>query len=127
MSVWRRKAIETFPQLRQEFARPETTIHGVFFELLDRARDAHSRSDEELLGRIYGFAHWCFRQRADDLCNAAGVAFFEHLVDGPFLDEIPRWVEPDVFEGCKDLFRVRLSKDEFGDLCDRYARRKRGS
>ena len=56
MSTWRRKAIESFPDLRWEFEQVDTTIYEVFFELLPRVRDAHARGDLEVLRRIYEFA-----------------------------------------------------------------------
>jgi hypothetical protein len=124
MSTWRRKAIEAFPDLRQEFEQPDTTIYQVFFELLPRVQDAHARGDTQELQRIYDFARWCFHQKTDDLWNAAGVAFYEHLVDDPTTrSQIPRWLQPDVFEGCKGLFEARLEPELFRELCDRYSRR----
>jgi hypothetical protein len=124
MSIWRRKAIELFPDLRQEFEQLDTTIYQVFFELLPRVQDAHARRDMSELQRIYDFAHWCYTQKADDLWNAAGVAFYEHLVDEPTIrSEIPRWLQPEVFEGCKGLFEVRLQPDQFRELCEQYSRR----
>jgi hypothetical protein len=127
MSTWRRKAIESFPDLRWEFEQVDTTIYEVFFELLPRVCDAHVRGDLEESRRIYDFAQWCFRQKSKDLWNAAGVAFYEHLVDEPAsLNEIPQWLEPDVFEGCKSLFEARLEPEEFRELCERYSRRHAG-
>ena len=73
MSTWRRKAIETFPDLRREFEQSDMTIYQVFFELLPRVRDAHARADGQELQRIYDFARWCFHQKAYDLWNAAAV------------------------------------------------------
>lgn len=124
MSTWRRKAIESFPDLRWEFEQADTTIYEVFFELLPRVCDAHVRGDLEELRSIYEFAQWCFQQKSKDLWNAAGVAFYEHLVDEPTtLSEIPQWLEPDVFEGCKSLFEARLEPEQFRELCERYLRR----
>lgn len=124
MSTWRRKAVEAFPDLRRAFEQPDTTIYQVFFELLPRVQTAHARTDELELQRIYDFARWCLHQKADDLWNAAGVAFYEHLVDEPFtLNEIPRWLQPDVFETCKNLFEARMEPDQFKELCERYSRR----
>lgn len=77
MSVWRKKAIELFSDLRFEFQHTDTTIYRVFFELLPRVREAHLRNDTEELNKIYGYAKWCFRQKVKDLWNAAGVAFYE--------------------------------------------------
>jgi hypothetical protein len=124
MSTWRRKAIESFPDLRHELEKPETTIYLLFFDLLPRVREAHVRADTNELQRIYDFARWCFLQKANDLWNAAGVAFYEHLVDEPItLRAIPRWLQPDVFEGCKALFEARLSDEQFRELCHNYSKR----
>lgn len=124
MSTWRRKAIETCPDLRWEFERSDTSIYQVFFELLTRVREAHVRNDTEELQRIYDFAQWCLHQKTKDLRNAAGVAFYEHLVDEPVtLSQIPRWLQPEVFEGCKRLFEARMELGQFKELCDRYSRR----
>ena len=124
MSTWRRKAIEAFPDLRHDFEQADTTIYQVFFEVLPRVRDAHARNDTQELQRIYDFAQWCFHQKADDLQNAAAVAFYEHLVDDQLtLSQIPRWLQPNVFNDCKSLFEARLESEQFRDLCDKYARR----
>ena len=124
MSKWRRKAIESFPDLRRDFEQPDATIYQVFFDLLPRVQAAHSRNDTQELKRIYDFARWCFHQKADDLWNAAAVAFYEHLVDEPVTrNEIPRWLQPDVFEDCKPLFEARLEPEEFRQLCERYSKR----
>jgi hypothetical protein len=121
MSKWRQKAIETFPDLRPEFEKPDTTIYGVFFVLLPRVRDAHKRRDNAELEHIYGYAAWCLDQKAEDLRNAAGVAFYEHLVDEPqTLQEIPRWIRADHFDLLKPLFESRLDPNQFRDLCEKY-------
>jgi len=125
MSTWRRKAIEAFPELRRDFEEPGTTIYMVFFDLLPRVREAHNRGDIPELQRIYDFAQWCFRQKTQDLWNAAGVAFYEHLVDETITrEQIPNWLPPDVFNGCKGLFQARLTTEEFRELCEKYARRR---
>jgi hypothetical protein len=86
MSAWRRKAIELFPDLRSEVEDPDATIYSVFFALLPRCREAHDRDDTSELEKIYGFAEWCASQKAKDLWNSAGVAFYEHLFDEPSPD-----------------------------------------
>ena len=83
MSVWRRKAIESFPELRRELndRREIETIYGLWFELLSLWRDAHTAGNDEKLDRIYRYADWCFQQRTEDLWNSAGVCFYEHVLD----------------------------------------------
>src|SRR6266404_7185482 len=121
MSTWRRKAIETFPDLHHEFEKPSISIYGVFFELLPRVRDAHARDDTIELQRIYDFARWCFEQEHGDLSNAAAVAFYEHLVDEPGTrDQIPRRIPPKIFKACESLFQDRLTPEEFMELRERY-------
>lgn len=115
MSVWRRKAIEIFPDLRAEFQSKETSIYGVFFELLPRCIDAHRRKDEAEFIKIYGYAEWCFAQKAKDLWNAAGVAFYEHLGDQPeTLDELHLWIKPEIFREIEGLLEWSMSYNPQG-------------
>lgn len=121
MSTWKRKAIEIFPDLRYEFESPETSIYSVFFELLPRVREAHQRQDNIELQKIYDYAEWCFRQQAQELWNAAAVAFYEHLVDEKTTrDQIPIWIKPDIFHELTSLFKSRLSEDAYRKLCSEY-------
>ena len=117
MSVWRRKAIEAFPSLRRFLNDPDTTIYGLYFELLPMVRDAHKANDVETLERIYNFAEWCLRQREDHLGNAVCVAFYEHL-----FDDVRDWkakierLSPLAIQNCITLWKNRLSVDEFKRL-----------
>ena len=122
MSAWRQRAIELFPDLREDFEDSDTTIYDVFCELLPRVREAHARDDNEELRRIYSYAEWCMHQDAHDIWNAAGVAFYEHLVDDPLtFAAIPSWVPPDVFMSVSGLFEARLESDDYRRLCEVYS------
>jgi len=124
MSAWRHRAIELFPDLREEFEDPEATIYNVFLELLPRVREAHARGDIEEMKRLYGYAEWCFQQKAKELWNAAGVAFYEHLVDDPItFDAIPEWLPRPVFVGVCSLFEARLKPADYRRLCDAYSKK----
>ena len=118
MASWRRKVLALFPDLQRDVERPDFTIYMVFFELLPRVRGAHQDGDTETLRRIYGFAEWCFEQKAKDLWNAAGVAFYEHLFDShrSLWREFVRWLSPRVVEGCWGLWERRLSEEELAGL-----------
>ena len=121
VSAWRRRALETFPELRGEIEPPDTTLYDVFFRLLPWCRDAHSSGDEAVLSRIYGFAEWCARQPAEDLWNPVGVAFYEHLADSTVtLAGIPRWVARDVFEDIAELLAARIGGDKVAYLRGQY-------
>ncbi len=108
MSVWRRKALELFPDLRRALQKPGYSIYQLFFDLLPMVDVAHSESDEDMLRRSYGFAEWCLAQK--DLWNAAGVAFYEHLFDGDELDwaERVRWLTPNVIRDVWGLWELVL-------------------
>jgi hypothetical protein len=112
MSAWRKKAIALFPDLRQEFEERNATIYSVFFALLERLRKATDKQEIEEIAKIYGFAEWCFRQKATALWNAAGVAFYEHLVDHRLTaKQIPHFIKPDMFRDLEPLFESRLGKE----------------
>ncbi len=89
MEHWRTKLIESFPECRAEWENEDETIYLVFMGLNARCQEAHERGDQMVLRRIYDFAAWCARQNEKDLWNAAGVSFYEHIVDHPIaLQEI---------------------------------------
>jgi hypothetical protein len=117
MSVWRRKAIECLPELREEFERPVTSIYKVFFEMLPAVVNAHKENDRLKLKKIYDFAEWCFQQKENDLWNAASVAFYEHLGDDEeTLKEFPKWVKPNIYAEIRVLLELRLSQTEIQRL-----------
>ena len=110
MSVWRRKAIECLSELKKEFEDPNESIYLVFSALRAAAVDFHKANDFGRLQKIYDFAEWCFRQKDKDLWNSAGVSFYEHLGDSPeTLNEIRRWVKPDIYAEIRGLLELRLS------------------
>ncbi len=118
MASWRRKMLTWFPDLRREAQRPDFTVYSAFFELLPLVREAHKAGDRETLRRVYGFAEWCFAQKAKDLWNAAGVAFYEHLFDShrSLWSEFVQWLSPQVVEGCWGLWEWRLSAEELAEV-----------
>ncbi|MFC0517504.1 hypothetical protein ACFFGT_25050 [Mucilaginibacter angelicae] len=109
MSAWRKRAIECLPGLKKEFEDPQTSIYGVFIELLPSTVTAHRNNDTEQLKKNYDFAEWCFRQKATDLWNAAGVTFYEHLGDrDETLRTIHQWVKRDIYIEIRPLLEQRL-------------------
>ena len=87
MATWRRKAIESFPELREDLNDRKFTIYMLFFELLPLSRKAHRGGNRKLLQTIYGFSQWCAEQRTGDVNTKAALAFYEHLFDEPELWE----------------------------------------
>lgn len=117
MAAWRRRAMEAFPELRQELRDREFSVYMLFFELLPLAREAHATSDTVTLKKIYGFAEWCLRQKAEALWNAAGVAFYEHVFDERRLwKAVLPWLSPWVIDTCEPLWENMLETEQFTAL-----------
>jgi hypothetical protein len=95
VAVWRRRALELFPELHLELNDRDYSVYSLFVDLKPLLRKAHDWEDVELLRRIYDFAEWCSRQTAKDLWNAAGVSFYEHLFDYPaYSARVIPWLSP---------------------------------
>lgn len=112
--------MELFPDLRAEIEECDAP-YSLFSELVERCREAHKRADEDELGKIYGYAAWCSRQPAKHLWNAAGVSFYEPVVEceeaaGAF----SKWVPADVFENIASLLEEPLGPERFAALKARY-------
>ena len=118
MAVWKRKAIEDFPELRQDLQDAAFTPYMLFFELLPMVRAAHETENSVLLRKLYGYAAWCMDQNAEDLWNAAGVCFYEHLFDMSKHDwpKIIPWLSPTVIHACWSLWEARLDPPELEKL-----------
>ena len=122
MSKWRQKAIECCPELKKDFEQPDTSIYGVFSELLPATIDAHKENNIDRLQKIYGFAEWCFRQKEKDLWNAAGVSFYEHLGDDQVTRQAnPKWVKRDIYKDIRSLLELRLDKVALSQLDKEYS------
>ena len=82
MAAWRRRALESFPELHAELNTRDFSTYDLFRELVRSAHDAHESGDEARLVSIYGYAEWCFDQKEKALWNPAGVSFYEDLLHG---------------------------------------------
>lgn len=117
MANWRRKAELLFPKLKRELNAKDYTIYSLFTDLQPMCRDAHASGDEELMRRIYGFSEWSLMQKAKDLWNAAGVSFYEHLVDQRDLwPLVIPWLSPFVITTVRGLWEWRLTPAEFSEF-----------
>ena len=77
------------PELREELEDESDifSIYILFSELEEMVGTAHRDGDDDMLRRIYGYASWARGQPDDDIQNAAGVSFYEHLFD-------QKWMRP---------------------------------
>jgi hypothetical protein len=125
MAAWRRHALELFPTLREDINSGDYTIYMLYFDLLPMVRDAHDANDRDVLRKIYSFAEWCLAQQSEDLWNAAGVAFYEHLFDETgYRPQVAPWLSPKVVEECWSLWKVRLSTQELLEVERLIAQRR---
>jgi hypothetical protein len=110
--------LDLFPGLRQSFQEPRTTVYTVFF-LLPHVGDVIASGDRRLLRNMFGFAEWCAEQSAEDLWNAAGVCFYEHLFDGgnwAHRAEVVKWLSPRVIADCRELWQHWLPPEKFAEV-----------
>jgi hypothetical protein len=111
LAQWRVRAIHDFSYLHPiaKLLSEETcSIYELFFTLLPYCVKLHESGADWELQRIYDFADWCWRRQDNqglDLSNAAGTAFYEHLVENVPLRRIAEFVKPDLIE-----MLVRLSE-----------------
>src|SRR5262245_19250799 len=91
MSVWRRKALESSPELTKELTEDDVdSTYAMWREVfLPLTKIAYQRDDEELLGRIFEYAAWSARRPAKEVWNAVGVSFYEHLWN---VARTPDWI-----------------------------------
>jgi hypothetical protein len=125
MAAWRKRAIDLFPEFRQDLSIKDYSLYQLFFDLLPRVEQAHADGNEELLRRAYGFAAWCASQKTTDLWNAAGVAFYEHVFDrwNQRLTVVP-WLSPQVIADSWTLWEMRLNPSQLVELRQLFADRR---
>ena len=122
MAVWRRRALEVFP----ECAHDGDALRSAFalcFWLLPATRDAHRRGDVEFLGHAYDYAQWAHHQRAGStLGNTVDVGFYEHLFDDWSLrKDIAPWLSTSVRHDLWSLWAQRLEPDHLAELRHLFA------
>jgi hypothetical protein len=126
VSAWRRKAIDQFPELGKKLNDREEvfSINALWFELLSLTGEALREGDENLLRRIYDFAHWCDSQ-GGELTNAVAVSFYEHLFDARWMRPlVVPWLTQKVIGDIRPLWVARLSSDDMREVDELLRRSK---
>src|SRR5262245_3165215 len=110
MATWRRKAPDLFPEMHRELGEGDYSIYQLFFDLLPIVQAAHSEKKDDVLRRSYGFVDSCVRQhRSQEPCNAAVVAFLEHLFDDWSLrEQVVPWLTEEMVQETSFEWRSRL-------------------
>jgi hypothetical protein len=116
---WRTRAMTSFPELREEVQDEDEmpSVYSLFSELEFMVRGAHREGNEDRLRRIYGYASWARVQGDDDIQNAAGVSFYEHFFDEPWMRPlvIP-WINSSVVSEYMGLWEFRLSEPDLEEV-----------
>ncbi len=101
MSLWRREALERFPELRQEIA-DVNGVGWVWFELwygLFKPAYEKEPPDMEMVARLYEYAHWCLVHRNIHVRTAVVIDFYEKLPDDNRMRrDMPRWLSQEDFD-----------------------------
>ncbi|MBP2340038.1 DUF7674 family protein [Saccharothrix coeruleofusca] len=116
MVDWRARACALLPELSAVVERESWSCHVFLSELWQLALEAHREGDHEVLGRVYGFAHWCFQQE-QFLSNAAVVSFYEHVFDEWELrDEVAPWLPAEVVAKVRPLWEWRWPQERLTEV-----------
>lgn len=120
MSVWRKKLVELFPAMREDWDGAET-IYLALFDFLPMVQQLHQSQDQEGLGKAYGFAAWCFDQ--DNLNNAICVCFYEHIPeDDSIRSELHKWLSFRIFQAVRELIYDTCGETAVKELESAYKR-----
>jgi hypothetical protein len=96
-----------------------SSVHELWFALLDMAVVAHKQGDDEALRRIYDYAHWSLRQPGKELREPVAVSFFEHLVDDARPEKLRvvlPWIEDDAVREVWGLWEFRASEADLDNV-----------
>lgn len=131
MDEWQRVAQQSFPELADKI-HLDFGIHGLWSDLYLQFLRAYDPSpvNDDLIGRIYDYASWCFShpQTSDpsvDLSSATAVGFVENLpLDQRVSEDLYRWLSVETFEECKNLFLYHLSEEEYRSFAGQFQHKK---
>lgn len=126
MSLWRRTAIEKFPQLHRAIADAESA-GWVWFELRHALQDAYRRMprDEQFVADVYDYAHWCLCHRNIDIRTAVVLWFYEDLATDDLLrPDMARWLSQEDFDLLEFAWRYVLTDENLKAFKQEFAARK---
>ena len=115
MAKWRQKLIELFPAHRADW-EDEVGVYSAFHVLLDDIMlPAYQAGNTGDIALAFEFAEWCVGE--NELWNAAGVAFYEHLPDHTQTRaDLPNRISRDVYPKIRSLLEAKLTPKELRDL-----------
>jgi hypothetical protein len=134
MDEWLAKAWDLFPELEGHLFNHHSHDTPVDLwidldNLLGMAYD-ETPSNDDLIGRIYDYADWCFKQPESDhaeiLSSAAAFGLIENIpLNLKAADDLYRWMSIESFQGFESLFRYHLdTEDAYCRYRDEFMRKK---
>jgi hypothetical protein len=125
MEEWYKKAIEAFPDLIDHFAMDGDTTYGVFSALCyTMENDWLPSNNRQEIQKAFDYAHWAADQEEDDLWNAAGVGFFEHVFEKmDYFGIVVSYLTKDDVRAYMDLWEMFCEKGRFEELQDKLKQR----
>jgi hypothetical protein len=86
---------------------------GLWIELLGACQEAYAKGDEDLIGRFFEFARWCWKSPSNEVRSAVVCAFYEHLPTRPAMrKDMPRRFGRAAFSELREVFGYHLSPEE---------------
>jgi hypothetical protein len=124
--LWRQVGIEKIPRCQRIFEEADSAMRlwiDLWFPLVDAHR---SPADEELIGQIYDYASWCWKEsRNYDTRTAVACAFYEHLPLEPSVRrQVGKWLSAEEFDGLKEVFRYHLTAKEHAEFSREFHAQK---
>ena len=130
MALWRRKFIECFPELKYEVIDKyfgKTSIFDVLLTLQERLIIAVDNSSDGEIGKIFQFLNFCAQSPYDDMVNAVGVGFYEHIFGKIPEDKwnmVTKYIPRDIRQKYDVLMRWCLDDRSFNRINIQVSRNK---
>lgn len=104
--------MEQLPECRRTIESSDNPM-ALWIELSFACAKAYDKVDEDLIGRFYDFARYCWQSPNADLRTAVACAFYEHLPTKPVLRrDMPRRLSRALFHELREVLCYHLSPDE---------------
>ncbi|MBI2079395.1 hypothetical protein HYT84_01410 [Candidatus Micrarchaeota archaeon] len=92
---WKEVVKNRFPEIYN--SQEHETIYSFLFDFLECVEKKHKDNDEKFLMKAYCFAEDCYNSKSDEIRNAIGVAFYEHVTN-----------DEKMFVGCFDYISKEI-------------------
>ena len=117
MSVWRRKALEFLPQIKNE-VELTTAVTDLWIEISNEFLSAVDRSDEGYVSGTLKYLAWsCSDVAGIESQQAVNCGFLEDITyNKKYWVLFSKWFSKEEFERFKGSFQYALSEKEFTQL-----------